>query len=436
MPISKQQWQSIIAPCLLMVLFFTFDAFVIQYFSFKNDITRYLIYFVILCISHYWLSSHINISLKNVLLLSALVKIPLIFSQPFLSDDIYRYLWDGFVSLNGINPYAFAPNAYALEPLTKQFDLHVLINHPQFSTLYLAVPQFLFYISGVLFNSIEGLKSIFLAFDLGSIYLLSKLIQTNRSKTLVLYAFHPLILMETYSSGHLEIVYVFFVLLALYAYQFQKKRMFLSAVILSVLTKGYSFLYLTFKRKWLVPFVVCSGILFFNLSLLTQNTENGLSAYHSQFSFNNPIFSIFHFYLMPYYHEINNLIPYTVFCKLLVFILVSFVIYLLLRPVKESFGQFVFFISLVLVFASATIYPWYLLVLIPLALLNGNTLVLPLSYTTSLSYIVLHTFVLQGIWQETPETMLLCYLPVILAFSTLIRQKFNQHINEKKYHDN
>ena len=45
-----------------------------------------------------------------VLLVAAAMRLPLIVSPPFLSSDVYRYVWDGRVQAAGINPYRYIPD--------------------------------------------------------------------------------------------------------------------------------------------------------------------------------------------------------------------------------------------------------------------------------------------------------------------------------------
>src|SRR5687767_1762069 len=44
-----------------------------------------------------------------VIVFAALFRLSLLFAPPFLSDDIYRYVWDGRVQAAGINPYRHIP---------------------------------------------------------------------------------------------------------------------------------------------------------------------------------------------------------------------------------------------------------------------------------------------------------------------------------------
>ena len=42
-----------------------------------------------------------------VLVGAALMRLPLLVEPPYLSSDMYRYVWDGRVQGNGINPYLY-----------------------------------------------------------------------------------------------------------------------------------------------------------------------------------------------------------------------------------------------------------------------------------------------------------------------------------------
>ena len=48
-------------------------------------------------------------TLLIVIAFAALFRLSLLFSPPYLSDDIYRYIWDGRVQAAGINPYRYTP---------------------------------------------------------------------------------------------------------------------------------------------------------------------------------------------------------------------------------------------------------------------------------------------------------------------------------------
>jgi len=68
-----------------------------------------------------------------------LILLPL---TPELSDDIYRYLWDGEVQLAGINPYRYAPAASELSEIRTVYK--GLINNPTVPTIYPPLAQLAF----------------------------------------------------------------------------------------------------------------------------------------------------------------------------------------------------------------------------------------------------------------------------------------------------
>jgi hypothetical protein len=78
-----------------------------------------------------------------IIILAAVFRILFLFRPPDLSDDIYRYLWDGLQTLNGHNPYAAAPSAIPHHDETSR-SLLALINHPDLVTIYPPGAQLVF----------------------------------------------------------------------------------------------------------------------------------------------------------------------------------------------------------------------------------------------------------------------------------------------------
>src|SRR5260370_22419593 len=52
-----------------------------------------------------------------VIIFAALFRLSPLFAPPYLSSDIYRYIWDGRVQAAGINPYRYIPAEQALAHL-------------------------------------------------------------------------------------------------------------------------------------------------------------------------------------------------------------------------------------------------------------------------------------------------------------------------------
>ena len=74
-----------------------------------------------------------------ILCVALLLRLLFLLSPPQLSDDVYRYLWDGSQLLRGNNPYAAAPAA--VQPPPERAEIHSRINHPDHVTLYPPRPR-------------------------------------------------------------------------------------------------------------------------------------------------------------------------------------------------------------------------------------------------------------------------------------------------------
>lgn len=140
---------------------------------------------------------------------------------PHFSDDVYRYLWDGHVAASGLNPFLHAPAHPALAPLRTGW--HALVNHPEVATIYPPGAQLVFHaltlaaraIGAALQARIVLFKAAWVVADLGAAWALARLAapaageeggRNGRlaSAALPLWLLSPLVLVEVAWSGHLE----------------------------------------------------------------------------------------------------------------------------------------------------------------------------------------------------------------------------------------
>jgi hypothetical protein len=143
-----------------------------------------------------------------------------LFRTPELSDDIYRYLWDGLQILQGNNPYAFAP--IETQPFdAMSSDLLKKINHPELITIYPPAAQLIFLAGAFLTKSVIGLKMMFFFIDLGTCILIMRILSQMNMPVMrtVLYAWHPIPVLEIASSGHIDGTGIFFLLYSIYFLQ-------------------------------------------------------------------------------------------------------------------------------------------------------------------------------------------------------------------------
>ena len=136
---------------------------------------------------------------------AVLARVSLLPLAPELSDDVYRYLWDGRVLSEGTNPYSHAPADDALTALRAPW--HDRINHPDVPTIYPPVAQLLFALASAVGGTVLAAKALWLVLDLGCGLLLQRVaVRTGRRPAPVLlwYLWSPLLVVETGWSAHFD----------------------------------------------------------------------------------------------------------------------------------------------------------------------------------------------------------------------------------------
>jgi hypothetical protein len=160
----------------------------------------------------------------TIMVVALLVRLLFLFNPPQLSDDIYRYLWDGSNLISGINPYAAAPSAVV--PTSALIPVHSRINHPDFVTIYPPMAQIIFGAGAALDGTTTGLKALLTLIDIGLCALLIALLRKLEMPVwrAVLYAWNPLPVLEIAGSGHVDGAGMTLVLAAVYLLLPDRKR--------------------------------------------------------------------------------------------------------------------------------------------------------------------------------------------------------------------
>ncbi len=162
-----------------------------------------------------------------------LFRATLFFSQPIQEDDFYRYLWDGAVVAEGLNPYQFAPLSVRQPPQTAEPALRAFVelaeqdarlsfvlarvNHPHIPTIYPPLAQAVFGLTAwIVPGSLSALRLVFVACELGLCGVLLVLLRhlTLSPLLLVIYAWSPLVIKETMNSTHYDVLPTFCLVLA------------------------------------------------------------------------------------------------------------------------------------------------------------------------------------------------------------------------------
>ena len=140
-------------------------------------------------------------------------------SEPALTTDGFRYVWDGKIQLEGVNPYQYVPADPQLESLRDQ-DIYPHINQKDVAhTIYPPAAQVFFLLGASFGLGLEGMKIMGLICDCITIgALLSWLRAKKLPATLVLiYAWHPLPIWEFCSQAHVDCAVTALIVLAILA---------------------------------------------------------------------------------------------------------------------------------------------------------------------------------------------------------------------------
>ncbi len=140
----------------------------------------------------------------GVLIVAGLLRALLLPLPPTLSDDLLRYVWDGRVAGAGHNPYRLAPEAPELAPLRD--GLWDRLPHRDVPTVYPPLAVGLFSIAALLPHPLLALKLLLTALDLATCALLLQVARLWRlpGSRVVWYAWNPLVSLEVAGMGHVD----------------------------------------------------------------------------------------------------------------------------------------------------------------------------------------------------------------------------------------
>ena len=167
----------------------------------------------------------------------------LVLQRPYLSTDVYRYVWDGRVQAAGINPYRYVPEAAELSglrddvvfPNLNREDRNWLSPYPP------GAQMFFLAVSWVRPMSVTALKAAVSSFDLITVFLLMLVLAWSGidPARAIIFAWHPLVIFEGAHSGHFEAVYITFLAVAVLAWSRRRHVLTGFALGLATLVKFY-----------------------------------------------------------------------------------------------------------------------------------------------------------------------------------------------------
>ncbi|MDG1277667.1 MAG: hypothetical protein P8O16_10325 [Algoriphagus sp.] len=168
-----------------------------------------------------------TVNWKWIFFAGLILRISLLFAAPNWSEDYLRFLWDGDLIHNGINPYLKTPSQ--LEELGMVTDnafrnqLFDNLNSPDYYSVYPPLNQALFYIGaassyGFVWNGVMTLKAILILGEIGVFFVFLRifLLSSIPINKLIFYWLNPLVILEISNNLHFEGLVLLFLIGSFY----------------------------------------------------------------------------------------------------------------------------------------------------------------------------------------------------------------------------
>lgn len=412
---------------------------------------------ILLFVCFYFLMHNRNVSIQYLFGAAILSRLVFFFSIPFLSQDFYRFIWDGRMLLEGYNPYLYLPDDFiqqGLNPIAQSKQLHEgmgalsarnYTNYPPVNQLCFLIGSF--FSNQSILGNIIVLRSLIILADIGSLLLglsLLKKLKIN-PKNIFWFVLNPFIIIEMTGNLHFESVMLFFFLLSLY--YLQKKKWVWSAVWLafSISVKLIPILFLPLFMNWFIKnkfqkpysnwfrlalfYTIVAGVFvvsfipFLSEELLLNYTKS-VGLWFRKFEFNASFYYLFREigYLFRGYNEI------AIIGKISAILTVIFTMIFTFFKQNKSISLLSTSMLMVISFyflVATTVHPWYIATPLLLSVFTKYRFPVFWSFVVILSY----QAYANNPWKEK---LWIVFLEYFLLFGFII---FEYYIRKRKQDD-
>ena len=355
----------------------------------RTQTTTLLLTYGVSFLSYFWVLRLTRVSWNILLGTGLLMRLVFFLELPHLSDDFFRFIWDGTILANGRSPYGLLPQEalnLGIPGITPSFFDQ--LNSPEYYTIYPPLNQAIFWISATLggpdewLTSVNVIRSFLLFADLGSVFLLRSLLQKRGANSHLAYWYflNPLVVLEFTGNLHFEGLVIFFLLFGIH--QFQSSKIWGQGLGFAgaIATKLVPLIFLpaVLMKQWPKRgFIVClltlvvASITFLPLisSALVSGMGSSIGLYFQSFEFNASIYFIVREigFAVKGYNLIQQIGPWLGISTFLLIMTWSFVA----STFKKELPLILLGSLCIYLLLSTTVHPWYVLPLIPLGILSG-----------------------------------------------------------------
>lgn len=319
------------------------------------------------------------------------MRLPFLWTEPTLSEDVFRYVWDGRLVAHGVNPYLHAPADSALAPYHDA--LLRRLNHFDVPTIYPPAAQLLFGAIASVNPSARAFRIATLPIEAALWVALLFLLRRRglAAHALLLFAWNPLVVIESYGSGHLDLWMAAFLVISLALMETKRSVAAGAAFATAVMTKYTPLLlapYLVRRRRWILLGSALAIAVLLTLPFLGAGPMlgAGLATYLRHWEFNGGLYKIL--------RALGVADPAT--RTALAAALAAASLWISLRARTAPGAAMALFTAYLL--ASPTLFPWYLVPVAALFPLYPNAALIAFSGLVALSYWPLPAYHATGRW--------------------------------------
>mgnify|MGYP001375494233 FL=1 len=407
---------------LLVLLSFLFYG-TFAYDLVRTDYTKLIILYSALFVLFYKLVQHFKSNTQFLTYLAFGFRAVFILAIPNLSQDFYRFIWDGRMILEGINPYLFTVESFISQgdfPVAEAQALRAGMGDLNAShfTNYPPINQLCFTIAALfagksILGSVFVMRLLIIAADFGTLHFGKALLEKLNIPiyNIFWYILNPFIIIELTGNLHFEGVMIFFLVWSLYLLYIGKWQFAALVLALSISVKLIPLIFLPLFFQWfmkrndknketstvlnftrLIVFyaiiIMTTLLLFvpFYSSEFIHNYSKTVVLWFQNFEFNGSIYYIAREigFLFRGYNEIAIIGTVTPILVILFVLIITFF--------RRNRTPIALITAMLLVlsfyyFTTTTVHPWYLATLLILSVFTKYKFPLVWSFVIILSYL-------------------------------------------------
>lgn len=401
----------------LLIILSAILYFVFSYNLLRTEYVKLIALYVVLFGVFYKLTKALKDNIKALTYIAFGFRAIFILAIPNLSQDFYRFIWDGRMILEGFNPYLFTvesiinnnniPIAQAETLYTGMGELNAshYSNYPPINQLCFLIAAL--FSSQHILGAVVVMRLVIIIADFGTLHFGKKILAKLKlpEHHIFWYILNPFIIIELTGNLHFEGVMIFFLVWSLYLLYIAKWHFAAIVLALSISVKLIPLIFLPIFFQWFVKkdtlpqsffklfkfytiVIITTLLLFlpFYSSEFINNYSKTVALWFQNFEFNGSLYYIAREigYLFRGYNEI------AVIGKTTPILVIIFALIITFFRKNKTFTQLVTAMLLVLsfyYFTTTTVHPWYIATLLILSVFTKYKFPLVWSFAIILSYL-------------------------------------------------